>query len=271
MAGDWIKMRVWLARDPNVISMARHLATDESFALWATGGNHESLCDVLRDKSVTARVTESVTVTALLQIWGVTRRDGAPDGDDLVLRNADLETLDRIAEVPGVGAAMASVGWVLVQQDYSVRFPKLLPHITSPEERKREQAAERKRRERDRKQRDNGRDKSRTSHANVTPREEESRGDKSRGVNTDPPKSPQGGRFVKPTVEQVAAYCRERGNSVNPQQFIDHYESNGWKVGGRAPMKDWQAAVRNWEKNQVQNGGNKFFSGGAAFLADGQG
>lgn len=54
-------------------------------------------------------------------------------------------------------------------------------------------------------------------------------------------------RFVKPTVEEVEAYCRERGNSVDAQHFVDFYESKGWKVGSNA-MKDWRAAVRTWEK-----------------------
>lgn len=54
-------------------------------------------------------------------------------------------------------------------------------------------------------------------------------------------------RFVKPTAEQVEAYCRERGNGVNAEHFCDYYESKGWKVGS-APMKDWKAAVRTWEQ-----------------------
>lgn len=57
-------------------------------------------------------------------------------------------------------------------------------------------------------------------------------------------------KFAKPSVEEVAAYCRERGNSVNPQQWFDHYEANGWKVGKNA-MRDWKAAVRTWERNRV--------------------
>lgn len=60
---------------------------------------------------------------------------------------------------------------------------------------------------------------------------------------------PPNGRFIPPTVEEVAEYCRQRGSSVDPQQFVDHYTANGWKVGGRGAMKDWQAAVRTWEKN----------------------
>lgn len=55
-------------------------------------------------------------------------------------------------------------------------------------------------------------------------------------------------RMKRPTVEEVAAYCKERGNNIDPEHFHDYYTSNGWKVG-KAPMKDWQAAVRTWERN----------------------
>lgn len=53
--------------------------------------------------------------------------------------------------------------------------------------------------------------------------------------------------FVKPSLEEVQAYCKIRGNSIDPQAFIDYYESVGWKVGNK-PMKDWQACVRTWER-----------------------
>ena len=56
-------------------------------------------------------------------------------------------------------------------------------------------------------------------------------------------------KLIKPTLKEVTDYCQERKNSVNPQTFIDHYESNGWKVGGRSSMKDWKASIRTWEKN----------------------
>ncbi len=58
-------------------------------------------------------------------------------------------------------------------------------------------------------------------------------------------------RFVKPTLEQVKAYCEERGNNIDPQHFIDYYESNGWMVG-RTHMKDWKAAIRTWERKEVK-------------------
>lgn len=59
-------------------------------------------------------------------------------------------------------------------------------------------------------------------------------------------------RFVKPKVEEIEAYCKERNNSVDAQQFFDYYESKGWKVG-KSPMKDWKSAVRTWERNDFNN------------------
>lgn len=56
------------------------------------------------------------------------------------------------------------------------------------------------------------------------------------------------GKFKKPTIEEISEYCKERKNQVLANKFYDYYESNGWKVG-RNKMKDWKAAVRNWEKN----------------------
>ena len=53
-------------------------------------------------------------------------------------------------------------------------------------------------------------------------------------------------RFNKPTLEEVEAYCAERNNGISAQDFINFYESKGWKIG-KSPMKDWKAAVRTWE------------------------
>lgn len=56
-------------------------------------------------------------------------------------------------------------------------------------------------------------------------------------------------RFVPPTLEEVQAYCKERNNNIDAEQFIDFYASKGWKVGDQS-MKDWKAAVRTWEKRE---------------------
>ena len=55
-------------------------------------------------------------------------------------------------------------------------------------------------------------------------------------------------RFKEPNAGDVADYCIERKNNVDPMKFINFYDSNGWKVG-KNKMKDWKACVRTWEKN----------------------
>lgn len=66
-------------------------------------------------------------------------------------------------------------------------------------------------------------------------------------------------KFKKPTLEEVESYCKERNNNVDPERFIDFYESKGWVVG-KTPMKDWKACVRTWEnktKEKIPNWFNK--------------
>lgn len=66
-------------------------------------------------------------------------------------------------------------------------------------------------------------------------------------------KPPSRHRFTPPTVEEVRAYCMEKGYTVDPQRFVDYYTANGWRVG-KNPMKDWKAAVRTWISNDQQRG-----------------
>ena len=67
--------------------------------------------------------------------------------------------------------------------------------------------------------------------------------------------------FEPPTLEQVKVYCKERKNQVNINQWMAHYESNGWMVG-KNKMKSWKSAVHTWEMNSfkadvvISNGSN---------------
>lgn len=54
------------------------------------------------------------------------------------------------------------------------------------------------------------------------------------------------GRFAPPSVDEVRQYCQERGNSVDPDTFVAHYQAKDWYIG-KNRMKDWKAAVRTWE------------------------
>lgn len=55
---------------------------------------------------------------------------------------------------------------------------------------------------------------------------------------------------IPPPLEHVHIYFLEKGHPANEaERFFNYYQSNGWKVGGKAKMKDWKAAARNWMLN----------------------
>lgn len=62
------------------------------------------------------------------------------------------------------------------------------------------------------------------------------------------PKRAQSPKVQKPTLDEVKAYCAERGNIVDAQRFFDFYEANGWCQGRGKPIRDWRACVRTWER-----------------------
>lgn len=64
-------------------------------------------------------------------------------------------------------------------------------------------------------------------------------------------------RFTPPTVEEVQEYCKERGNGIDAEHFMDYYAARGWKYGQGKPIVDWKAAVRNWEKNKFSGSSAK--------------
>lgn len=59
--------------------------------------------------------------------------------------------------------------------------------------------------------------------------------------------------IIPPKVEWVREYCSMRNNGVDAERFMDFYTSNGWKIGGKSPMKDWEAAVRTWESRHRED------------------
>jgi hypothetical protein len=82
-----------------------------------------------------------------------------------------------------------------------------------------------------------------------------------------------GARMPPPTVEEVAEYAKGYAASkridleacnFSAERFHDHFASNGWKVGGRAPMKDWKAALRNWVREDMERSGVAEDDGSAA-------
>lgn len=93
-------------------------------------------------------------------------------------------------------------------------------------------------------------------------------GKKKVAADTATTSAPRSVRFIRPTVEEVRAYCTERGNGVDAEAFIDFYESKGWKIGS-STMKDWRAAVRTWEKRDGR-GTRKTPAAGGVTLGPGE-
>jgi hypothetical protein len=56
--------------------------------------------------------------------------------------------------------------------------------------------------------------------------------------------------FISPCLNEVKAFFQEKNKTdLNAEKFFNHFESNGWLVGGKSKMKNWQAAARNWILN----------------------
>jgi hypothetical protein len=55
--------------------------------------------------------------------------------------------------------------------------------------------------------------------------------------------------FIPPTFNDVLEYCMIEKMNVDINKFVNFYESKGWMVG-KNKMKDWKAAVRNWNKSK---------------------
>ena len=61
-------------------------------------------------------------------------------------------------------------------------------------------------------------------------------------------------RFIPPTVEDVSAYCRERGNGIDAEYFVAYYTTRNWIMTNGKKMSDWKSAVITWEKREKSNG-----------------
>ena len=211
MAGDWIKIEHWTPDKPEVFRMAELLDMDPD--------------------AVTGK---------LIRIW-IWADQQTITGD---ARSVTRASLDRLTQRHGFADAMLKCGW-LEETEGGFHFVNFDRHNG---ETAKTRALNAKR---------NGKLRSRrhvrdaASVTSASPREEKRREDIDTpiGVSGQTPKPTQS-RFTKPTLEEVREYCQSRKNSVDPQKFLDHYESNGWRVG-KNPMRNWQASVRTWEQTQL--------------------
>ena len=66
---------------------------------------------------------------------------------------------------------------------------------------------------------------------------------------------------IPPTLDMVREYCLSRGNTIDPEEFMDWYEARDWMTG-KTRMKDWQATVRGWERRRKQEQKEQTQTGG---------
>lgn len=150
MAGEWIKMRVHISTDPKVIAIARLIAGDREFMDWLSDPVQRKCSDSALEHVTLDCVTRIVTA-ALILFWGEANNSGEMVGDDLHLRYADRYTVDAISNLPGLGEAMESVGWIVVDSEKEcLILPRFGIHNIPADERKKALNADRQRRFRER-------------------------------------------------------------------------------------------------------------------------
>ena len=150
MAGDWIKFRTDLHTDPAVIRLGEVL--------------NANLADEVRLDSFSI-----VGRLAAVWVWAATHADST-GRVALVSRSC----VDGVAQWPGFGAAMESVGWLATSPDADgISFPKFERHMGEGAK-ARALAAERKRKQRKKEARTRHAGQSPTGHARVTPKSQDS-------------------------------------------------------------------------------------------------
>lgn len=160
-----------------------------------------------------------------------------------------LESLDATIGCSGFASALVSVGW-LVARGNGLEVPKFDRHMSESEKKRLDNLL------RQREFRERNKDVTKPRYERNKPSSSISSSDSSSEEDGGKGEGETVKRFLKPTLDEVTAYCRERGNSIDPQGFLDHYDSNGWRIGGKGAMKDWKAAVRNWERNGFRSNTN---------------
>ena len=174
MAGDWVKMRTDLYRDPKVCMIADSMmSNDGSLARYV---NQNLQCDM----AVTRNVMRNAIVGSLVTVWGVLRHRGSRVEDDLIVYGAKVAILDDMAEMPGIGESMADVGWVTETAEGLLFRHFFEEYNVEPERKEALSNAERQRRFREKKRQSETVTKSNESND----REEKRREEKSTKTNT---------------------------------------------------------------------------------------
>lgn len=217
----WIKVETSLPRKPEVMQLAELLGIDE-FAV----------------------------VGHLVCFWSWVDENVSSECPVVI---GTKKGLDRVAGRDGFSDAMISVGW-LEMEGNSVSIPHLEYHLSKGAKTRAIEARKKIKQRAAGQKADKCPDGSGTKSGHHGG-PDKSRGDESRVVEQQTQEhtaKPVRSVFRRPSVQDVAEYVTSICADIDPQTFVDHYEANGWKIGGKAPMKDWKAAVRTWHKRREE-------------------
>jgi hypothetical protein len=70
-----------------------------------------------------------------------------------------------------------------------------------------------------------------------------------------------GSTSKRPTMQQLESYFTiKQWPPIEAEKFFNYYQSNGWLVGGKTPMRSWKACASNWILNSEKFTKEKFHS-----------
>lgn len=253
MSGDWIKMRTSLLTNPKVNGIARSLEDDKRVSTSLSTGYRGVMSEI-----VTRCVMRHVTVSSLLVVWGAAN-EHTKDG---VFHNADISDIDDMVGYEGFGDAMASVGWLIFNEDEcTLTLPNFSEYNTSGADRsaKGKTGAERQREYRERKKQEKSVMKSDVTHNVTSDITSNRREDKIREDNKDIQKKPKSTKTFIPNdfkvSERVEAWAKEKGFAnldLHLENFISACKAKGYQYVDfdEALM----SAIRNnWAKVEARN------------------
>lgn len=232
MAGDWIKMRVGLRRDPKVLAIARHLAGSTKFQNYCGDPIQRCVTECVTE-IVTFPIVTRVTVASLLELWGALNESVNDENEVPCMALSDI---DDIADLPGLGEALEWVGWVEVidpdDERKGLRFNNFREHNTPAKDRK--QAKTDAERAREYRQRKKAQEQESASVTNVTKRH--AREEKRREEIKEPPIAPLGGV----TASDDKSRSRSKSIAQDPDGFAEFWDAWPRRDGRKAAVAAWR-------------------------------
>lgn len=206
--------------------------------------------DWIKIEKATVRKPEILRIAATLGIhpdhaFGLCFRFWTWCDDQLAEANVSgvsLELVDALVDRSGFAAALVTVGW-LQARNGSLVIPNFDRHLSQSAKTRALTA---------RRVSDHGKRKANGANVSLAlPREEKSITTKVDNISQEDNPSSKKRKFTPPTVAEVAAYCQERRNGIDPQAWVDYWQSRGWKLRS-GQMADWRAAVRTYERSDFK-------------------